>query len=137
MRSIGVSKVCPMCRGRKTNGQRQPCELCKGRGIIDTHPSIDPSPAPKPAKRHPLIQRTSLSVAWANYEREVLDPIGAGQAQRKDMRRAWYNGIAWLMDQLTYTLDEGEEATVDDLKHLDDIMDELTEFAEKIKRGDA
>jgi len=91
----------------------------------------------RPSKPGAKIERKTLGAAWADYERTILDPIHASQTQRQEMRRAWYTGVAWLMDMLTFTLDEGEEATEDDFKYLDAVSEELEAFADKMKRGDA
>ena len=148
---INTSRLCPMCRGSKSlNGRR--CEMCHGDGQIsliaayDTKldaPTIDASEASlvnrilHPDEPLTTIRRSTIAIAWAEYERATLDPIRAGPIQRSEMRRAWYTGIAWLMDMFSYTLDDGDEPTENDLAYLDEVSKELSAFGEAIKRGTA
>jgi hypothetical protein len=82
------------------------------------------------------VERSSIAAAWANYERLTLDPINAGQIQRRETRMAWYCGIAWLFDVLTRTMDPCTEPTANDLDYISDLNEELGQYTNKLKRGD-
>lgn len=150
MRTIDTSKICVNCRGTKeVKGKK--CDTCNGTGQVDQYAHVAKRPAPpdgevesiadrimRPHMPSAKLERQSIASAWADYERTVLDPIGAGQVQRREMRRAWYTGVAWLMDAITVTMDDTTpEATEQDLEYLDSVQTELEEFAAKMKRGDA
>lgn len=78
--------------------------------------------------------RTSLSQAWATFERMVL-PDSAPNDQRREMRRAWYAGVDWMLNSIIGELDEESEPTADDLAYMESIHAELVEFAQRIQRG--
>jgi hypothetical protein len=52
--------------------------------------------------------------------------------QQSEMRKAFYAGAQHLYASIMATLDQGEEATTDDLKRMDLIHAELGKFAEEM-----
>ena len=89
------------------------------------------------AKTTTFLRRGTLAQAWAMYERTTLDPINAGQVQRQETRRAFYTGVACLLDMMTFSLEEGTEPTEKDMDYMDGIQRELEAFAEALKAGNA
>lgn len=83
----------------------------------------------RPNNKPPLIAN-----AWREYERLVLDPIGAGAVQRQETKRAFYFGALALFDGIIFGMTPGDEPRPPDIKLLDGIHEELREFTEYIKR---
>jgi hypothetical protein len=72
-----------------------------------------------------------IEAAWESYVRHVL-PASAGQVQRDETRKAFYAGAAVLFHTVLRALDEGSDATENDLKLMDDISSEIDAFGAEL-----
>jgi hypothetical protein len=73
---------------------------------------------------------------WESYLRRVMPPA-AGREQFIETRRAFYAGGAALFEIIMSVLDEGAEATDDDLKAIDDLKAEFDAFMAELAKGQA
>lgn len=79
-----------------------------------------------------LTETKSIAEAWAIYEALILDPVGAGDVQRREMRRAFYSGVDWsLKCVLNASADEQAGETL-----FSTFMRESAEFAAALRRGE-
>lgn len=60
-----------------------------------------------------------IGEAWASYSAALLDPIGAGAAQREETRRAFYAGAAAMFSAVLEGADLEEDAAAARLEALD------------------
>lgn len=84
------------------------------------------------------MRRQRIAEQWDTFAREVLAPVGAGEIQKKEARRAFYAG-AWALYSLQMNqLSPGvERITQDDLNLMADLDAEMREFGELVKAGRA
>ena len=61
-------------------------------------------------------------------------PENASEAQKKDLRRAYFAGAQHLWGSIMLFLESGAEATPADLRRMDQINAELNEFVDELKR---
>ena len=76
--------------------------------------------------------RTSIGETWESYENEIMHPE-AGEIQRFETKKAFYAGAAAMFQALNLGLDASQEPTQEDLDHVDHLLDELSDFLEKVK----
>lgn len=76
----------------------------------------------------------TIAEQWSEFEKTVLDPMGAGPTQRQEMRRAFYAGVSFMLDQNLAIGDDGVDED-DGVKHLASIHAELDVFYLKLKTG--
>ncbi len=74
-----------------------------------------------------------IEALWSSY-RAIL-PKDAGTTQIIETRRAFYAGAQGLFHAILNSLEPGQDATDGDLKYMDDIQRELSDFAMLIKDG--
>lgn len=60
-----------------------------------------------------------IGEAWASYSAALLDPIGAGDAQREETKRAFYAGAAAMFSAVLEGADLEEDAAAGRLESLD------------------
>lgn len=74
---------------------------------------------------------------WNSYVDKVLRPAGLDKTPGalRELRRAFYAGAQGLMYTITMQLEDGEEATSNDMKLMDDLAAELMQFAADVKAG--
>lgn len=76
-----------------------------------------------------------IADVWESYERNLLDPINAGFAQRQETRRAFYGGagaVLTLQLRSLVLLSDKEAIKILKLWHA-----EVEEFKNKVLRGEA
>ena len=78
-----------------------------------------------------------LGRGWQEYQRHILDPVGAGAVQRQECRRAFYAGAIHLFSGLMEGLDDDHEPTPADLARMDRLKAEIVRYAADLKSGRA
>jgi hypothetical protein len=77
-----------------------------------------------------------LETEWDRFRRAVI-PKDASRIQLTETRRGFYAG-AWALYSLLMTgFDGGSEETPADLAMMAKLDDEMREFSERVKRGEA
>jgi len=80
--------------------------------------------------------RKIIEEAWESYERQVI-PQTAPQVQRIESRRAFYAGAIGTFYGLLGNVGSGDgPPTAEELAIVDGIHNELTEWGERMKRGE-
>ncbi|PHR91080.1 MAG: hypothetical protein COA69_13590 [Robiginitomaculum sp.] len=64
---------------------------------------------------------------------KVADLDEHSKAQRKEMHQAYFTGAQHTFAMMMHGLSDGEEITETDLKRMDNIANELAEFAAEMK----
>lgn len=78
-----------------------------------------------------LVDRKLLIKAgWLVYHRELIPTAGAVQVAETE--QAFYAGAQHLLGAIMGSLDEGDDATDDDLRRMANIQAELDEFGERL-----
>lgn len=72
---------------------------------------------------------------WDRYRAEVI-PRPASVLQVRESKRAFYAGAYGLLCEILTMLDPGTEPTAADMKKMDEILRELTDFAAKVAAGE-
>lgn len=82
------------------------------------------------------IKQSTLAEIWVRFEQTVLDPIGAGDVQRQEVRRAFYSGAAALLELV---LDIGEPGFEEDagVNRLAKLEAEIAQFSDDLAQGRA
>lgn len=75
-----------------------------------------------------LIDQGKLIEAGFHMYREMAIPKNAPEIQVAECRIAFFAGAQHTMGSIMSTLDSGEEATLEDMNRLENIMKELEEF---------
>jgi hypothetical protein len=71
---------------------------------------------------------------WDQFARAVL-PAGCSPVQRKEMRRAFYAGAESILFRIIQAFAPENEVTDADLQIMQDVDQELKEFARRVKEG--
>ncbi len=82
------------------------------------------------------VTRQLMAEQWNEFSRTVL-PKDAGAVQRKEMRRAFYAGAQCILFRLIASFAPESEPTDADLKIMQDLDQELQDFAKAVKAGRA
>lgn len=91
-------------------------------------PTPPPNTTPNPYR---------FKAEWNHFYRRVL-PDGVSEIQITEMRRAYYAGAEAALRLMLMGLEHGgTEATDADLRLMDHFHQELNEFGEQLKRGEA
>lgn len=69
-----------------------------------------------------------LAAGWDNYRSRVISP-SASEEHIRQCRRSFYAGAHLLLCDILYRLDPSEELTEEDLTMVEDLQDELIQFA--------
>jgi hypothetical protein len=77
-----------------------------------------------------------MAELWEQFARVALPP-DAPEVQRREMKRAFYSGAHGIMFKVIHALAPGQESTEADEQLIQDLHEELQEFAELIKQGRA
>ncbi|HEX6992400.1 MAG TPA: hypothetical protein VF151_10960 [Gemmatimonadales bacterium] len=75
-----------------------------------------------------------IGAGWLAFERQVLSPQ-AGEAQRREMRLAFFAGAQHLFASVMRGLDPEAEPTMRDIERMSKLADELQRFASQFMRG--
>lgn len=82
------------------------------------------------------MKRQLMAEQWDSFARAVL-PSNCGSDQRLEMRRAFYAGAQAILFKVIMSLAPDSEPTADDLAMMDNLQQELSDFAENVKAGRA
>ena len=82
------------------------------------------------------MKRQLMAEQWDQFSRSVL-PRDAPQVQRTEMRRAFYAGAQSILFRVIQALTPESEPTDKDVDLLQDVHDELKEFAKLVEQGRA
>jgi hypothetical protein len=146
MRHHIVIGRCPCCHNDST--LKEICTVCHGVGrAITVHlPNYKVEFYPVdledvvrrkyPAADTPVHERATVEQAWERFAQMVEIPLHR-QDQYREMRRAFYAGVHWVIDELSVQLDPSSETTADDLEYLQRIYAEVQQFNEDIQAGRA
>lgn len=78
-----------------------------------------------------------LAIEWQVFYRKVL-PDGASDVQTQEMRRAFYAGAeAAVFRVLMQSFSPGDEAKETDIVIMQNLADELAQFAQDVAKGKA
>lgn len=77
-----------------------------------------------------------LAKGWEGYRMQVI-PQSATEDQIRECRRSFYAGAHLLLCDILELLDPGDEPTEGDLTMVEDLQDELAEFAVSVVQGQA
>lgn len=87
--------------------------------------------AGRPGRRRPVAE------SWTTFLLMVV-PTNASDIQRGEMRRAYYAGaeavLQIMMKQLDHTTDP-DEITDNDMRLMEDVHEDIVQFAEDVKEG--
>lgn len=74
---------------------------------------------------------------WNTYVDKVLRPAGLDKVPGalRELRQAFYAGAHCLLHTITTQLEDGAEATSNDIKLMDDLAAELLQFVADMKAG--
>lgn len=82
------------------------------------------------------VRRQLMAEQWDAFARAVL-PAGVDPSQRREMRRAFYAGAQGILFGVIAAFAPESEPTEADLKVMEGLQQELSEFAESVKQGRA
>ena len=82
------------------------------------------------------MKRLLMAEQWDTFARAVL-PKNASTVQRWEMRRAFYAGAESILFRVIQSFDPESEPTDADLKMMEDLDQELKDFAKAVKEGRA
>jgi hypothetical protein len=77
-----------------------------------------------------------LAAGWEGYRQQVI-PQSASAAQISECKRSFYAGAHLLLCDILELLDPGDEPTEGDLTMVEDLQEELAEFAIDVVQGRA
>lgn len=77
----------------------------------------------------------TMAQCWREYQSKVLDPVKAGEMQRKETKIAFYMGAMSLLDMVMSNLTPGDEPTEDDMILMNGIKAELEQFTQTMLKG--
>lgn len=82
------------------------------------------------------MKRQLMAEQWDQFARSVL-PVGASAVQRQEMRRAFYAGAQAILFRVIEAFAPESEPTAEDLQLMQDVHDEIEDFARLVKAGRA
>ena len=82
------------------------------------------------------MKRLLMAEQWDYFSRAVMPP-DASAVQRQQMRRAFYAGAETILFRVIQGFAPEDEPTEADLKLMDDLHQELQDFAAAVKAGRA
>jgi hypothetical protein len=77
-----------------------------------------------------LLECPKIAGAWAVFERLVLDPCGAGPAQRSESRKVFYAGADWALKRVIHGSADEEAG----MRLLSAMLKECDDFRAEIQR---
>jgi hypothetical protein len=86
--------------------------------------------------RKPGPKRLLMAEQWDQFARAVLQP-GTSAIQRQEMRRAFYAGAESILFRVIQSFAPESEPTEADLQIMEDLDQELKDFAQAVKDGRA
>lgn len=75
-----------------------------------------------------------LADGWEGYRSRVLPP-SISEEHLRECRRSFYAGAHLLLTDILGLLDSGDEPTEEDLTMMQDLQEELIEFAVSVVQG--
>jgi hypothetical protein len=82
------------------------------------------------------MKRLLMAEQWDQYARGVL-PANCSPVQKQEMRRAFYTGAQAILWAIIGAFSPESEPTAEDLKVMEDVDQELRDFAEAVRQGRA
>lgn len=78
--------------------------------------------------------RKRIQEEWEKFHDRVM-PLGAGEIQRRETRRAFFAGAAALFSILNRNVEGGSgEPTADEMAVMDDLSEEIQEYGRELAR---
>lgn len=84
----------------------------------------------------PQPKRQLMAEEWDKYARGVL-PVGAPLVQKRETRRAFYAGAQSILFRVIQSFAPETKPTPADLQIMEDLHEELQDFAAQVKSGRA
>jgi biotin synthase-like enzyme len=84
-----------------------------------------------------MIKRRMVAEKWDEFARAAFRGRHIQSMQRREMRRAFYAGADSVLFGVVVALTPDREPTDQDVQLLEDLHDELREFAQLMKEGRA
>ena len=78
--------------------------------------------------------KTYILGGWQSYRRTVGELKGGFRGDEKELKEAYFAGAAVLFEALMTSLDPGKEPTEHDLRRMDLIHKELSEFGRELDK---
>ena len=94
------------------------------------------NPGSKTNKPRSGRKRLLMAEQWDQFARSVL-PAGISAVHRQEMRRAFYAGGNSILFRIIAAFAPESEPTEADLQVMQDLQDELQDFARAVKEGRA
>lgn len=82
------------------------------------------------------MKRQLMAEEWDKFARLIL-PQGVSATQRSEMRRAFYAGAQSILFRVIQSFAPESEPTAEDLQIMEDLHQELQDFAKLIQQGRA
>lgn len=82
------------------------------------------------------IKRQLMAEQWDSFARAAL-PANAGADQRREMRRAFYAGAQAILFKVITSFAPESEPTAEDIQVMEELHQELQDFAKKVAAGTA
>lgn len=82
------------------------------------------------------LKRLLMAEQWDSFARAVL-PKDAPAVQRQEMRRAFYAGAQGILFGVIAILAPEAEPTDEDIRHMENLHQELQDFANLVEQGRA
>lgn len=82
------------------------------------------------------MKRQLMAEQWDQFSRRVL-PVDASAVQKQEMRRAFYAGAQSILFRVIQALAPETEPTTEDIQVMEDVHQELQEFAKLVQQGRA
>lgn len=82
------------------------------------------------------MKRQLMAEQWDVFARTVL-PQGCSLLQKQEMRRAFYAGAQAILFKVITSFAPEEEPTEADLQIMENVYEELQDFASQVKQGRA
>lgn len=82
------------------------------------------------------MKRQLMAEQWDQFSRSVL-PAGCSVTQRQEMRRTFYAGAQAILFRVIAAFAPETEPTEEDMQVMEDVNQELQDFAKLVKDGRA
>lgn len=90
----------------------------------------------EPLVEEESLKRELMAEQWDSFARAVL-PKDAPAVQRQEMRRAFYAGAQGILFGVIAILAPEGEPTDEDIRHMENLHQELQDFANLVEQGRA
>jgi len=80
------------------------------------------------------IKRQLMAEQWNEFSRQIIHK-DAPEIQKREMRRAFYAGAQSILFRVIESFAPESEPTDEDLKIIEDLHQELQDFAKRVQQG--